>query len=645
MSRTLIRGVLAVAVWAGLWTGGGGAAWGLTIYRIGGAELPPPELTQEEGVTFVQMNWADVDGNKHGEIDQLDFASGYITPVELDSTVNLTPLLEERGGQILTLDWTSWKKYIEEDISIFDGDSTTAYLGDGHFASHGPPHKDYIFDFGGRFLIERIKIFPRERFMADRFIESFIIGSSDGDPLKDGARDYLVGTRGSYYDFNIVYDITENTQSLIDLRMPEEPIHSLLFQAPENNRGIWEIAEFEIYGVGYAPEARYVSNIIDLGGVASLGALNWFGMTDAGAKVALTMRSGDDDGPNIYWRRTFRGDEISRFDEKGKGLTLATYEKLSRGQKAGITHDTENWDFWSPAYDFSSVGGDLKGDKPRRFLQFRADFESTREASGRLDYLEFAVSLPPVASEVVAEIEPTESGAGEVTPFSYRLLPRFQADDLGFDTIEIETPVRAEGVDGVRIGGMEVAFEELWREADGFAVRIPRVDLQSTDELIEVDFRSAIFEFGTVFGGRVADSERPHEVHQAVTPGDADPQLDGNRLSVALTEVGQKAIHAVRFGSSVLTPNGDGVNDGLEIEYDLLNLHGQVPVVIDLFDLSGRRVAEVYRGVAASGRFFVGWDGRNGSEELLPPGLYLLRLEVETDEGIDTRNQIISLAY
>lgn len=108
MNRTLIRGVLAVAVWIGLWKGGGDVAWGLTIYRIGGAELPPPELTQEEGVTFVQINWADVDGKTHGDIDQLDFESGYITPVQLDSTVNLTPLLEERGGQILALDWTGW---------------------------------------------------------------------------------------------------------------------------------------------------------------------------------------------------------------------------------------------------------------------------------------------------------------------------------------------------------------------------------------------------------------------------------------------------------------------------------------------------------------------------------------------------------
>ena len=636
IAMTAMLGVLFLA---------SGEASALTIYRIGGESVPQPEL--DVPFDFVQLSWSGVDEKRHGSAELLRLDPDFIVPQQMDSTVNLTPLLEERDGSISILTWTGYIPYQSQEEPIFDGDSTTAYLGDGDWGGdYGViKNKVIIFDLGGVFNLQRVHLYPRERFKNERFIENFIIGINDGDPLKDGFREYSVGWRGAVVDFDVVREFKGNTESDIDLPMPEEPIRRILFEAPANVRGIWEIAEFEIYGNGYAPEARYVSNIIDLGGAASLGGLNWVGKTDPGAAVALTMRSGDDDGPNVYWRYTFRGDEISRFDEKGKGLTLANYEKLNKGQKAGITHDTENWDFWSPAYDFGLESGELEGNKPRRFLQFRADFESTRESSGRLDYLEFAVSLPPVASEVVAEIEPTESGAGEVTPFSYRLLPRFQADDLGFDTIEIETPVRAEGVDGVRIGGMEVAFEELWREADGFAVRIPRVDLQSTDELIEVDFRSAIFEFGTVFGGRVADSERPHEVHQAVTPGDADPQLDGNRLSVALTEVGQKAIHAVRFGSSVLTPNGDGVNDGLEIEYDLLNLHGQVPVVIDLFDLSGRRVAEVYRGVAASGRFFVGWDGRNGSEELLPPGLYLLRLEVETDEGIDTRNQIISLAY
>ena len=617
----------------------------LTIYRIGGDGLPPPEL--DAPFEFVQIGWEAVDEAKHGNSELMDIEPDFIIPQQLDPQVNLTPLLEERGGSIRILTWIGYVPYQSQEAPIFDSDSATAYLGDGDWGGdYGViKNKVIVFDLGGAFNLRRIRLFPRERFKNERFIENFIIGINDGDPLKDGTRDYNVGWRGDYIDFDVVREFKENTEPDIDLEMPQNSIRRILFEAPVNIRGVWEIAEFEIYGTGYAPSARYATSIIDLGAPASLGELHWSGEVDPGAQVELATRSGADDNPNIYWRYTFRGDEISQFDDGGKPLTLQSYGKLGKGQQAGITHDTESWDFWSPAYDFAAGKGLLQGDRPQQFLQLKVDIASIRAASGRLDYLEFAVSLPPVASRVLAEIAPTAVRAGEVTPFTYRLLPSLKAEDLGFDTIEIETPVRAEGVDAVRIGGVAVSFDELRREGDGFAVRIPRIDLQRADELIEVDFRVAVFKFGTVFGGRVADSERPHEVHQAVTPGDADPLADGNGLSVALTEVGQKAIHALRFTSSVLTPNGDGVNDALEIEYDLLNLFGQVPVRIDVYDLSGRLLAKVYRGTAASGRFVVEWNGRDGSDELLSPGLYLLRLEVETDEGTDRMDQIISLAY
>ena len=38
----------------------------LTVYRIGGRGLPPPELLAEEGVEFVQLEWEDVDSKRHG---------------------------------------------------------------------------------------------------------------------------------------------------------------------------------------------------------------------------------------------------------------------------------------------------------------------------------------------------------------------------------------------------------------------------------------------------------------------------------------------------------------------------------------------------------------------------------------------------
>ena len=73
------------------------------------------------------------------------------------------------------------------------------------------------------------------------------------------------------WDFDIVYDIAENTSAMIDLPLPNVPIRRLLFSAPENTRGIWEIAEMEIYGNGFAPFAYYVSNVIDLGAPVAWG--------------------------------------------------------------------------------------------------------------------------------------------------------------------------------------------------------------------------------------------------------------------------------------------------------------------------------------------------------------------------------------
>jgi hypothetical protein len=95
----------------------------------------------------------------------------------------------------------------------------------------------------------------------------------------------------------------------------------------------------------------------------------------------------------------------------------------------------------------------------------------------------------------------------------------------------------------------------------------------------------------------------------------------------------------------VFTPNGDGVNDELQIEYELLNLLGAVPVALDLYDLSGHRLGEVYRGTAQSGRFRVEWGGVLASGERVVPGCYLLRLKVTSDQGVEILQRVIALAY
>ena len=621
------------------------AADALTMYRIGGAGQPAPEL--DAAYEFVQLNWGDSDPNIHGVLDQLAVDSGSIAPLQLDPTVNLTPLIySELGGAIKILQWAGWKQRETEDLAAFDGNSETAYLGDGHYvrvSGLGPQNKIWLFDLGGRFLLDRIRIFPREKFKSHRFIEKFLIGINDGDPLKDGTRDYKL--QFAEFDADIIHDISENTRPDLELAIPPVPVRYLLFEGPENSRGIWEIAEFEIYGAGPAPFAGYVSNVIDLGAPASIGEFVWSGSKDHEANIDFRMRVGDDEDPNNYWRFTFRGDERSHFGRDGKALTLRTYSGLESGEKAGVTHDTERWSFWSTAFGFDMGNGDVAASKPRQFIQLRADFESTDQASGQLDYLQFAVSIPPVASATVAEISPTTSLAGEVASFTYKIKPRFQPGDLGFDSISIDTPAQVLGVDAVRIGGKSAEFAVKALTETGFSVRIPAIDTQLTEELIEVDFRGEIFKFGTVFTGRVFNSSLPDEVHQSVTAGDADPLVDSDRLQVDLVELSHRTILALRLSSPVLTPNGDGVNDRVEIEYDLLNLSGGVPIRVKILNLAGHSLGRVLDDIATSGRSAMQWDGRMGAGRLLVPGMYILRLEVEADSGTDTVDRVFSIAY
>ena len=159
-------------------------------------------------------------------------------------------------------------------------------------------------------------------------------------------------------------------------------------------------------------------------------------------------------------------------------------------------------------------------------------FTSTQTDGSQLDYVQFAVSIPPVASRALAEIVPVSVPPGQMTSFTYKLRPTIDSEDLGFDSIGIDTPTKAKSVDQVRISGVPVDFEVVEMGETGFVVQIPRIDIQLTTELIEVDFQAEVFKFGTVFSGRLFDSQQPLEVPQSIAAGDADELADSNRLSV-----------------------------------------------------------------------------------------------------------------
>ena len=101
----------------------------------------------------------------------------------------------------------------------------------------------------------------------------------------------------------------------------------------------------------------------------------------------------------------------------------------------------------------------------------------------------------------------------------------------------------------------------------------------------------------------------------------------------------------LRFSTSVLTPNGDGVHDRLRVEYELFGLPEQVPVNLEVYALDGRRVAVVPQDLQTAGPQTARWDGRDTGGAILPPGVYLIAITVQSERSGDAALRPVGLAY
>ena len=643
----------------------------LTVYRLGGAagvDAPTAADYQvdESSFTYLREGWDSYQEDGFGAVTLVDPGLAFIEPVTLDETENLTPLIDERGGSVRMHDGYAWKEDPNLDL-LHDGDETTGFAGDtgatanvalcsqfseggggaltGLLGINDSNCRTIRFDLGGAFFVSHIRFSPTPRRLNSFFLKAFRIGANDGDPFRDGEREMKLrwSFENKTFDWDIWVERLENTEPAVEIQLPPEPVQHLLIEAP---LGKWEIAEFEIFGTGAAPFASYVSRIIDLGGPASIGEFTWAGEQSEGVPVSLTVRSGTTPDPNIYWRETFRGSETSRFNAAGEPLTRDSYFDLPVTQRAGITQDKQNWGDWAPVFEFDEWRAALGTTRPQQFVQMKVDFRAQPGRRGsRLDYVQFAATQPPVAKGAIAEITPAAVEAGRLTRFSYRIAPDVRTG-TGFDVIAIETPRRPR-VETVLINDEEAAWTPIREDDEGLAVGIPRVSVTDPVRSIEVVFEAEVFRFGTEFSGFLSDSERPGEVPQPITPGNADDLIDSNSLSVSLANTGQSAIGSLRLSSPVITPNGDGANDQVLIEFDLINVDalGGSTAALELYTLDGRRVAALSEVPAASGRVPFTWDGTDGAGNFMPPGVYLLRLVVDADSDTAAELRPISVAY
>jgi hypothetical protein len=438
------------------------------------------------------------------------------------------------------------------------------------------------------------------------------------------------------------------------------------------------IGDFELYGEGVPQRVIYKTLIFDLGQPVNFGRLFWSAtpqrieggvsvdVPDAPVRVQVEARAGTDPVPAIYYEFTDMGTRVvvdqKRYQEvlknqsgsitnaDGLGGTVTVTSRPKPGLRAGIEYDQDNWNFWSvPAFE----SGQPIGLRSGRYLQLKILLHSEDfDAYMRLDSLWIETS-PVLATRVDGEVarldDPTplrgvaEVEIGKLTDFVVEYAADFEGGGAGFDAIRIRTggtPMFR----GLEMGAQAVEPTAVEEQAGELVVQLPRRVNPGNNEPIRVAFAAEVYDFAWTFDSEVIDSGT-ESLPQPVLGADVGEGIGTNTLRVLAASSQAEKIRDVRLSSGVVTPNGDGVNDLLNISYTLFGLPDAVAAQINIYALDGRRVATRAVGLQRSGLQRAEWDGRDARGARLLPGLYLLGLEIEGEAAALTRLLPVGVAY
>ena len=641
--RSLLLALIGVALFAR-------CATGVIIYRIG-SPLSTAEKDSLEGIgiDFEELDWSASQLQDALDLDSLE--AGSLQPNFFDEDEDIAATVLRRDG------WVGINNLGNNDRLLgrvlVDQDPATAHT----WQAIAPESfnvatrnwtEQVTFDLGGRFRIREVRLRPSPE-NPEHFLEWILIGVSDR-----GFRTIRIP------DFPPIGEVKENTEPEVSVIL-DPPVSTEAVQLRVIRRSPKEIgiADVEIYGGGFVSQASYESEVIELADIASWGEISWSGRRDPHARVDIRTRSGTDPQPEVFWEARTEQQDSVRFLQGGGDLNFIEYKRRydrladvfkPADERDWVSPDTEHWSFWSSLYPIDHPGVDVVSPGQRRYFQLRVDFASTVDDGSKIDYIEFKASSPPAVSELVGEIFPIETEVGAPTRFTYYIRPAIASGDSSFDGVEISTPsgVVSVSVDSLRIDGIDhrVFARTIHEDGLGFEVLLPR-KLEPTDSgaLIEVVFNASVLrEVGTLFEGRIFDTARPQEVRQRINAGNATNKIGSDQLSVT-TSLSSSLLFTPQIAPNPFTPNGDGINDVASISYKLLRVTAAVPVAIEIFDLLGRLVKQVYAGSDVIGEYSHEWDGRDNLNRFVPPGLYLFRIAADVQAEHATHIGIVSVAY
>ena len=378
-------------------------------------------------------------------------------------------------------------------------------------------------------------------------------------------------------------------------------------------------------------------------------------------------------------------------------LTRAEYKALPGNVRRHVEPDLE---FWS-GVQLANNGQLINAPSGRPFIQIEVEFLSEDPAAATfISNLRFEYSAPQITDQVFGEIAPAvDVIAGRDTSFVLVLNAGLGAENNGFNRLQVFTPARTEAIKGVEVdlgdgkfldlermdGEGEIGegqFRELYVADDQFVVGFPTIspaeDGQVRNALVKVRFQGRVIDFRTNFAANVfldtlgAEIERRFTRSGILALGGSESALDtlavflpqrvedndvvdfvatdqlSDRNSLAviadISAQSENLVTNFKVVPNPFTPNGDDVNDEVVVAFDVQRLLTPKPVYLEIFDLNGRHLRLIERHLS-SGGYSQQWDGRDDAGQIVPPGLYLLRISTEADRAGEAQTRIVSVAY
>jgi hypothetical protein len=420
------------------------------------------------------------------------------------------------------------------------------------------------------------------------------------------------------------------------------------------------IGEVQVFGSGYASSGKYISQIKDFGSVVNFGRASWVVSIPPETRLSLQFRSDstfievetymmqdtvrlnnkyimaqtekvtNSDGTVTYTRNL---DYIINY-EKGE-IVRTLSSTILMGQEIKVSYHT--WSNWTES-SMASDGFLFKTLEPRRYLQYRVNFETFSLETPIFHEISIEYSKQPVLHRAVATVIPKEVPVLKQATITYLIETTFFPDvDLGIDTLKIDTPASAEVLD-VRLDGNPVNYIDLTDPKESeLIIFFPNRISPNQSSFLEVDFSIVLFENENFFPSLIASAQTPNN------PQFVEEGLD--RWRVVTTGIPESPLVSVEAMPNPMTPNGDNVCDFTEIRFFVAKIATSRHVKINIYNLNGDLVRHLLDTYSVAKDFLIAWDGKDQWGNLVLPGVYIYQVSVDTDSGEYVTTKTITVVY